>query len=202
MLRAARDRNPFDAYLTPDALALAICRHLDVSCCIFPDGIIEPSAGKGAFVRAARAVWPTIPIAAIEIQTGYTKALKVAGANIVLIQRWEDVKGGHAALTTYEGQHLVVGNPPYNLAQPHIEHALSIMRGGDWLAFLMRLSLLGSQKRAASLWTDAPLRYLIPIAERADFTGGSSDNSEYGVFVWQTGYKGRAEIVMPPISWR
>lgn len=53
--RAKADRVPRDAYQTPPELALAICQRLALAG-MRPGEIVEPSAGSGAFVRAARGV--------------------------------------------------------------------------------------------------------------------------------------------------
>lgn len=66
--KARQDRVPFDAYQTPVALALTICNWLK-QFGVDPAHILEPSAGHGSFVKAARAVWPKSFIVANEIQT-------------------------------------------------------------------------------------------------------------------------------------
>ena len=69
--KTRQERAPFDLYITPYPLALAICRWLEankVALNLRADYILEPSAGYGDFVRAAREVWPNAYIHANEVQ--------------------------------------------------------------------------------------------------------------------------------------
>ena len=61
-----RPRNEHDFYATDPALALAICEGLRDRVGLCPNLIIEPSAGSGAFVRAAFATWPRTNVYAVE----------------------------------------------------------------------------------------------------------------------------------------
>jgi hypothetical protein len=92
---------------------------------------------------------------------------------------------------------LIIGNPPYMLAEEHVTLA---RKTGAWVAFLLRLSFLGSQARAKTVWASPGLRWLIPISRRPSFTGGGSDASEYAVFVWGRGFTGNA-VVLPHLQW-
>jgi len=74
---------------------------------------------------------------------------------------------------------------------------------GRWVAFLLRLSMLGSQRRASTLWSQ-PGRYSVrPLARRPAFIRPRkplrSDNSEYAIFLWQHGYQGVAQL-LPPLD--
>jgi hypothetical protein len=92
---------------------------------------------------------------------------------------------------------LIIGNPPYFLAEEHVALARET---APWVAFLLRLSFLGSQERGRTLWSLPGLRWLIPISRRPSFTGGGSDASEYAVFVWERGFTGNA-VVLPHLQW-
>lgn len=72
--KTRQERMPFDAYLTPKELALAICKWLKekgIGQSMFPNTpfrVLEPSAGHGHFVSAMREVWPNATIIANEVQ--------------------------------------------------------------------------------------------------------------------------------------
>src|SRR5690348_187756 len=68
-----------DAYMTPPPLARGVCKQLAEY--LEPERIIEPSAGQGNFVRAAREVWPNARIIAVDIHKAYEKACLAAGAD-------------------------------------------------------------------------------------------------------------------------
>lgn len=190
-----------DNYPTPQPLADAICACLIseriVHC---PEQIIEPSAGEGVFVRAARRAWPQAHIAAIDVRQTQRECV-AAGANVFWTGDWVQALDCLDMLVMHPFEPVVVlGNPPYSFAQSHVERALEMLADDSVIAFLLRLSFLGSVGRAA-LWARRELRYLIPVIGRPAFVNGKTDHSEYAVFVWQVGFKGNAEV-LPGLEWR
>lgn len=195
------DRIEADNYPTPDALAAAICEKL-AAYIPPPDRILEPSAGEGAFVRAARATWARSAIYALDIREECRAPCCDGGAVFFARQDATSAAVSTSGVPLFRGGvSLVVGNPPYSGAEKHVAAARSWLARGGHLAFLLRLSFLGSAGRAERLWSKPGLRYLAPINPRPSFINGTSDNSEYAVFVWQEGYAGNAEI-LPPLIWR
>jgi hypothetical protein len=198
--KAAADRVVLDAYMTPDPLALAICGELrrrgeD------PMDVIEPSGGDGAFVRAARATWDMAHVTAVEVDPAKRSALTVAGAQLVVCEDWVLWATGLANTQGEEGlDRLILGNPPFRKAQPHVEAALDILREGDRLAFLLRLNFLGSRDRVR-FWRRPGLESVQTIAPRPSFTGGGTDGTEYALFCWRKGYRG-APRILSPLVWK
>jgi hypothetical protein len=189
------EREALDFYATPDSLALAICKHLaaqDSWPCV-----VEPSAGHGPFVRAARACWPGAEIVAVDVDPEKALHLAKTDADTFVIDEWV------AFTSTARGypvpKTLIVGNPPYREAEAHVRAALRWMRDGDTLAFLLRLNLLGSKSRLA-LWSETPLAEVVQVVPRPSFTGGSTDATEYAVFIWRKGYAGPAQLARP-LTW-
>lgn len=201
----ARPRNDSDAYYTPQPLADAIARKLRETIGEI-DLIIEPSAGVGAFVRAARATWPTAHIRAVEpFPRGST------GADWEVADTWESEAAAKicpaVSLPT-----LIGGNPPYNLpgdgrggaettAERHVRLALERLGHADattpqprWVAFLLRGSFLAGGSRIERLHERiGGLRYVWHVTPRPSFTGGGTDGAEYAMLVWQVGYRGPYE---------
>jgi hypothetical protein len=195
----ARPRNEADAYFTPEALAIAIAARVQEAFGSF-SLVIEPSAGKGAFVRAARVLWPRSAIIAIEPH---------GGRHIDSVQpyeswhdtTWEDYNGFDSLPTTPGRRVLVLGNPPYNLpgegrgdrpttAERHVLLALDRVRDGDVLAFVLRAGFRSGKGRQERLFSSFPLRASWPVTPRPSFTRVGTDGSEYRVFVWVKGYSG------------
>lgn len=81
----------------------------------------------------------------------------------------------------------IVTNPPFNLAQEFIEHALTMI--DHKAAFLLRLAFLESQVRAKTLFRDNPPSRVWVFSERITFYPGGEDGSGSGAtahawFVW------------------
>lgn len=179
VLKARVERLTNDAYLTPPALADAICGTL--AGLVPPQRCVwDPCCGELAFVNAALETWPSAP--------------SVVGTDLPD----NDFVAFVPALT---GATLIVTNPPYLLAERFVHRALGLVIDGGHVAFLLRLSFLGGQGRADSLWSKRNLRWLAPITPRPSFTpDGKTDAAEYALFVWQRGYVGNAEL-LAPLRW-
>jgi hypothetical protein len=186
-----RQRHTGDFYATPQSLADAICRSVARSVIARPESIIEPSAGSGAFVRAAHAVFPGARITAVDVEPACEIFCRMAGASEFNCVDW--VSPGVVG-----GFELCIGNPPYDAAETHLERAL--LRAHT-VAFLLRLSFLGSQGRHQR-GVFKGLRFVQPIIGRPSFTSdGRTDSSEYALFVWRNGYTDRAEL-LPGLEWK
>jgi hypothetical protein len=184
LLKPPESRVPRDAYMTPPALAMAICQRLKemaaspgFQALARPDRILEPHAGAGAFVTAARAIWTAAEVCSEDLQ-------------------------GHAPPGSYRGGfNLVLGNPPFGVAEDEVQAAIKRLRPGGLLAFILRLSFSAGVGRVP-LYEAHPLVGLIPIAGRPSFTGdGRTDASEYGVFIWGSGLAGGGGIGRP-LVWK
>jgi hypothetical protein len=184
VLKPRDERIGNDAYLTPPALALAICRRLHMLG-VRPTRVLEPGAGLRAFMDAAEATWPEAAV------TGWDLAPQRPGVFC----------GDFLALPRTDAYSLVLGNPPYLLAEEFVHAGLRHAAPGGFVAFLLRLSFLGGQRRASTIYAARNLRYLAPIAPRPSFTpDGKTDAAEYALFVWRRDHVGNAEL-LAPLSW-
>jgi hypothetical protein len=125
------------------------------------------------------------------------------------VQRWED-----DLVAPWHWPSLIIGNPPFEIAERHI--AIGLMRMGHlvatapeprWMALVLRASILGGEERHRTLWDDTPraglfgdtaapggLRYVRNLVPRPSFTGdGNTDGAEYVLAVWQAGWHGPYE---------
>lgn len=201
-----------DFYPTDPRLCDAICAKLR-SAIGSADCIVEPSAGDGSFVRAARKQWPHSLVLAVE-PFRPPELLDRAGADLIDSRTWE----AHEWISHRENT-LILGNPPFDLAERHV--ALAMERLGHatllrdrYLAFLLLSSFAHGEERFRTLFHDKPsvtlfgpggavggLRYFWPLVQRPSFQAdGASDGRDYAVFVWQCGYRGKPE--MDWLSWR
>jgi hypothetical protein len=194
------ERAENDFYPTPNDLAVAICKRLSK---VLPNGhfdVIEPSAGAGAFVRPLRELWGLQPLIAIDINPN-VQALRDAGADDVFKADWVS----WAQTYKVDGPTLVVGNPPFSLAQEHISAGLDYLLPGSHICFLLKMNFFGGKERELTFWRQGQLRYFIPILGRPSFVKGaksSTDFNEYGCFIWEVGYTGKPTIEFPHIIWK
>lgn len=187
-------RRELDAYYTPEALAGQLVDTV-AGYLRNPNLIVEPSVGGGAFVKACRARWPTASIVGVDLDP--------EAEGKAFVDRFY-----HADFATWEPEgeslaDLVIGNPPYSHAYEHVRKAHRIIRMGQWrgtVAFLLRLGFLAGQKRHP-WWRELKKDGWAPdvhvLSKRPSFTGGGTDSTEYGLFVFGPWADGRINWLTP-----
>jgi predicted RNA methylase len=185
------ERLPLDGYFTPFALADALVDKLATDGFWRGGSLLEPSAGKGAFVVAAHQLQPHRLIA-LDIDPERCSELRQSPA--VDVFPADFLTFGMAS--RFE---LIVGNPPYTGAEQHVRKALSMRAQFGAVAFLLRLAFLESAERIA-FWQEHPASKIYALAQRPSFTGSATDKAAYGFFVWANWHRGPTELEV--ISWR
>lgn len=199
-------RQPNEFYPTDPDLALAITQRVVEILKGKPiTGIVEPSAGTGSFIHAAKKVWSGRPTIAVDIDPRMEPFLRTAGADTVLIGDWIDM----TAFGFIPGV-LALGNPPFSLAQRHIVAGFTAPMPLTYQAMLLRMSFMGSHERV-DFWNQYPARYGFTLVPRPNFQKGQrdpetgklkgGDNSEYATYIWEYGYQGPTEW-LAPLVWR
>jgi len=183
--RNGAPRIPLDNYPTPAWLTHAI---LDVIENFLPAylprdhiRVLEPAACEGAIVKVLR-------------ERGFTDvtAFDIADPHKPVDFLSYPVRNNGEAY----GYDLIITNPPYSLAQEFIERAFLWRRDTrplhqSFVAMLLRLNFLGSQKRARWLREHTPSVYVTP--RRPCFSRNKhgrlgSDSTEYCWLLWGPEY--------------
>lgn len=181
------ERKQFEFFTTDPALAIKVCQRV-AEVIRAPAFILEPSAGDGAFVRAAKMMWPMpgTVITAVEPLAAARPHLQRAGADEVSTVRLEEF--AVQAPERIQRADLVIGNPPFTLAEQHIRLLLGLMKPGAHIAFLLRLGFYGAQDRQ-DFWAAFPEKWMFPVNPRPSFLGehgkGKTDGQEYALFIWE-----------------
>lgn len=173
-------REPLDAYYTPFRAARACCAALREVGVAPVASVLEPAAGGGAWVDAAREVWPDVWVTAIDIDPAAAglRNADVSQVGDFLTSRW--VETGE-----YD---LVLGNRPY-----HDELGDWVERGlrlAPAVAFLERGTILGSVERSA-WWQTCPPSDVWVLAPRPRWEGPgareASDTVDSVLVLWRRG---------------
>lgn len=176
----------FDACFTPDAVVDVCCQLADVAGLEPGARVLEPSAGDGQYVRGLARVRTDLDVHAVEIQQQHEPALTAA------LEPFDgrDVRiGRYDRLLRRLGVDLVIGNPPYTVAEAFVRRSLHHLADGGVLAFLLRLGFYGTAGRRA-LYQQRNLAAVLVLEERVTFYADATDQAEYALFVWQRGYQG------------
>lgn len=146
------ERMPEDAYPTP---FWAVERLLE-ACPLPREGTwLEPCAGEGAIVRVVKQKHGSHHHI-LTVDTRDTRdALEEAG-----VARSSMHVGSYLDWTLPRGPlSVIITNPPFSLALPIIQKALT---ESDWVAMLLRLNFLGSAERSGWLRNEMPDIYTLP----------------------------------------
>ena len=168
-------RNEADFYATPLDTVYTLLDNYDG---IKPDDIIlEPSAGNGNIIRALRERGYKNQVEAIELRCEeYNK-----------LQEYADYVGitDYLKVSPIFGKYdVIIGNPPYSLAQEFIDKSLELLAPGGRLIFLLRTNFLESKKRF-KWWQDKIPNGLYVLSKRPSFTGKGTDATSYSWFIWE-----------------
>ena len=191
--KAYSPRKKNDFYPTPYGCALASVRWLKTTYGINPSIILDPGAGTGVWGKACREVFSIDNINPFIVGVELDKAHadnRVADNDWQGYNQW--VTEDYLEYTPYrcDGFDLIVGNPPYSKADEFINKSMTLVRKNNskklWIiAFLLKLSYLGSQYRGKELFVKNPPLEVVAYSRRPSFSGdGKTDGCEYGFFIW------------------
>lgn len=174
-------RSPSDNYPTP---SWCVHRFLEVFLKRYPVALqhrrwLEPGAGEGNIIRSVNSWFdkdgPTWH--ATELREECEPFLQKLGVEQIRIGDY--FTGGPPQNDLpYD---MIITNPPFSLAMEFIHRSMEA--NTRFVAMLLRLNYIGSQKRFSFMSKFPPELYVIP--NRPSFKGtGETDSIEYAWFVW------------------
>jgi predicted RNA methylase len=172
-------RREGDEYLTPFNLASELTGLLakEHGFDFGKSRVLEPSAGNGAFVSAVLEFWPrSSGVVAVEKNEKFRTALESLNPSQIVIGSYEDFEPERKF-------DLIIGNPPYSLAESHIRRMMGHVAPNGAVAILLRSAFLNSAKRA-EFWSLYPPNWIYALVQRPSFSEGGSDSTEYSFFIW------------------
>lgn len=178
-----RGGGPTDFFETP---AWCVDRLLELWRGIPPGGrVVEPSAGRGAIIRAVEAALPDHGIRwhAIECIATQEWTLKQSGERVVV--EIGDFLRPSRAINAHPVP--VIGNPPYSQAEAFIRWARRCYPESE-IVFLLRVNFLGADDRVP-LWREVGEPDIFVLPNRPSFGLNKhgkpgTDGSEYAWFRW------------------
>jgi hypothetical protein len=185
--KSERSRSLRDFYETPSELCDMALTLLYDDFDLRPNMILDPGCGNGRWGNSVRRTWKNDPlIHGIDLSVDLPSLTRY---NIV-------TTGDYLTFEIVNRYDLIVGNPPYSLAEEFIDKSLGLVKDGGFVFFLLRLDFLASQRRLASLYNVYPksgLNAVYVSSRRPSFysTNGKHtvDTLEYAMFLWIKGYR-------------
>lgn len=173
------ERSVRDTYLTPTWVTQALVPHVRT-----PAQVWEPACGPGKIIQALSEKWPEVPIVGTDLDYGRD----------FLMER--ELPFDVDAIIT---------NPPYNLAQEFVEHAVRLMEGrGGYVAMLMRTDWDHAKTRA-HLFRDCPafakkvvLTKRVVWFEPEPGERGKSPSFNHSWWIWDWRHEGPPTIAYGP----
>lgn len=180
------ERALFDFYPTPKELCKSVVRDLvPLPNDMFGGrgwSVLDPGAGTGVWGEAVREVYPSVSITGVEIREDAPRN--------PTYNRW--LKGDFMLLPVEPYYNLVIGNPPYKLAEEFVREAYKWLAPGGSLIFLLRTEFQNGIRRARGLFTELPPYSIHPVSPRPSFIPttpegkrGGTAPMDYSMFVWR-----------------
>ena len=89
---------------------------------------------------------------------------------------------------------LIIGNPPFSLAEEFVRKSLSLLTPFGEIVFLLRMSFMEGHDRAGRLFKEFP-PYMVHVAGRVPYTHvNRTDDTAYAVFHWANSYAGSTSL--------
>lgn len=167
-----------DAYFTPIYLAKKLVKTIEPHITLQErPSILEPHAGKGAFITALKDLPCDIEACDIVMQND---------------EVFHSVQKFYCRDFLQHRKHYdwVIGNPPFKNVLDHVIHALDL---SDNVAFLLPISFLATQQRL-EFWNEHPFTFAYVLSKRpkfGEFKG--TDSRDYAFFVWIDHYNKKAK---------
>ena len=181
-MMATTTRRPLDDYQTPQAAIDAILAAVPFTA---PGYVLEPCAGAGRIIAAIQTRYPDRGVRAIELNPAYAADLRrlTPVTHCADFRTWAvDYRRAFPDATEC-GPGVIIGNPPFSLAQEILDACFTVARPDTQILMLLRLGFLESQGRYA-WWQTHPVDGLYVLSQRPSFTGHGTDATAYGWFHW------------------
>lgn len=173
-----REWDETEAFFTPTPVVLQGLRSISTLLAAPPRDAVDLCAGAGPFGQAARTVWPSAHLTAIELRASETAHLR---------RHYDDVLIEDATTTRLPPADLYMGNTAFSLTCCLAGAALEAVRPGGLVAFLTRQTL-GDAEVAEELLTRYPPILELTISGRISMGAGgetSADQFGYQWFIWR-----------------
>lgn len=196
-MKSDRPRSERDFYPTPTPLIYAACNRLKDDEGIkpyFAGGayVLDPGCGEGKWGNVGGSLFYKAETNGIDIQEN--NQAKQFLDKFVVGDYLSDIFLG-------AGFDLILGNPPFSLAEQFVHRSFNLLLPGGRIFFLLRLAFLEGRKRQLSLFEKLPLKRVYVLTRRPSFFStkknrDTTDTLAYAMFLWQDGYVGK-----PTIDW-
>lgn len=176
-----------DNYPTPVADASRIVKHLVDTFDIDPTvtTVLDPACGEGNLHRAL-------------LENGFLRenlsGIEIDDALADKNSRASYILCSDALKVWWPTVSMIFMNPPYSHAMEFVRKAMDHAKNhGTIVVALLRLSFLGSQKRAA-FHQEYPA-HVIVLKKRMKFVGNATDTTDHAVLVWDGIHRGTWEVL-------
>ena len=159
-----------------------------------PATVLDPGAGEGRWGIFIRKRWPKVRLDGLDIEDYTNEKDKLTG-----IYNSYYNKMNYFNFISYEPYDLIIGNPPFSLAEEFIRLSLKMGHKDSYILFLLKTDFLAGIKRMKGLWREYPPKEVWICSKRPGFNtpqNRRTDSNTYAIYLWQ-----RSWFDEPIIKW-
>ena len=194
--KPTQPRQKLDFYPTNKEFCRAVLQRVkDEYLCINPRYVLDPGCGNGNWGKEFRDIY------------GYKSSLLGVDIDVCKYEDMDNHLSNYNEVREldflnwnlnpkFAGFDLIMGNPPYYIAEKFVEKSHSLLSDTGILVFLLKLSFVESKRRYTKYYSGEKLKpdYVWVSTRRLDFfkelgLEGSGDYKAMGVFIWSKHHK-------------
>jgi SAM-dependent methyltransferase len=194
--KPTKPRQKLDFYPTNKEFCRVVLQRIkDEGVCTNPKIVLDPGCGNGNWGKEFRSVYGDKPnLLGVDIDVCKYEDMDNHLSQYTDVRELDFIKWN--LNPKFVGFDLIMGNPPYYIAEKFVEKSHSLLSDNGVLVFLLTLSFVESKRRYKKYYSGIKLKpdRVWVSTRRLDFfrelgLEGSGDYKAMGVFIWSKNHK-------------
>jgi SAM-dependent methyltransferase len=183
ILKTNNPRDWRDFYATPLSLTLPATKLISNFLTVKNPRILDPGCGTGHWGFAVKNIFPTSNLIGVDRFVSPDSRFSFNYDYLFLGDDFGDYRDFPETKFQFD---LIIGNPPYSLAEDFIWKSFRLINKHAWLMFLLPVQFICGQRKHKKFWSAGwSPRFVYNLPRRPSFTNNKkTDNREFALYIW------------------